>query len=371
MRSKDIASYVVVILLISFALISRVFPMPFNISIVSGSSMLPTLRTGDIVVGISTYLSKFNVNDTVICCFTFSHCIIHRVVNFTATYVVTKGDNNPLPDPQVPLKFAKYKVVFVVPFVAWFLPVLFAVSFYLYLKRKEVKAFLISFTEVEFVVFAVFLLMDLSFVSLVPVNYFGFATIEKPSVELKGIWLVNRGKVLSINYSLSDVNLANVSQCVAYIFNSSFSCSTNISDSSLLVTIPSEVYLKAYEFGVERINVSLKVILDKGFLIGNYSYVVNWRPLVLSEYAQNVTVFNPNYIPMHTSNMTITYMGYDPIFKIPIVIETRVLPPILVEPISNFTIHVSPAKGSSYAYVEFTYKLRGRDIFERRKVSFG
>lgn len=371
MRLKDVASYVVVVLLISFALISRVFPLPFNISIVSGNSMLPTLRSGDIVVGFSTYLSKFNINDTVICCFTFSHCVIHRVVNFSAAHIVTKGDNNPLPDPPVPIGFAKYKVVLAIPFGVWFFPVLAAVSFYLYSKRKEVKAFFSSFAEVEFFIFVVFLLMDLSFVSLVPVNYFSFIAIEKPSVELKGIWLTEKGRVLSVNYSLSDVNLVNVSQCVVQIFNESFLCFANVYNSSVLITIPDDVYLKAYEFGVERINVSLKAVLDKGFLIGNYSYVVNWKPLVLSEHAQNVTIFNPNYISIRTSNITVTYMGYDPVFKIPVIVKTRVLPPVSIEPMSNLTICVPSMKNSNYAYVEFTYKLRGRSIFERRKVNLG
>lgn len=73
-----------------------------TLAVVEGTSMEPTLQTGDVVIVVRRVkLSDLSVGDIVVYR-RGSSLIIHRVVSLGPSDVVTKGDNNWAPDPPVP-----------------------------------------------------------------------------------------------------------------------------------------------------------------------------------------------------------------------------------------------------------------------------
>jgi signal peptidase I len=96
---------------------------------VDGTSMLPTLENGDLVVVVHAPFDQLKLGDIIVYsppCSQFSELVIHRIVAFSnaSGYPVTKGDNNPYSDPVEriaagPITPSCYvgKVVFVVPYI--------------------------------------------------------------------------------------------------------------------------------------------------------------------------------------------------------------------------------------------------------------
>jgi signal peptidase I len=99
---------------------------------VDGTSMLPTLEGGDLVVIQSASISQIHIGDIIVYgppCSALGESVVHRVVNITAEGLITKGDNNPGTDqasgiasyqghPQpIIQQCLEGKVVFVVPYV--------------------------------------------------------------------------------------------------------------------------------------------------------------------------------------------------------------------------------------------------------------
>jgi signal peptidase I len=94
---------------------------------VDGTSMLPTLEEGDLVVIQNIPFTDLHVGDIIVydppCSLTGSS-VIHRIVNFSGDGVVTRGDNNPytdiaghIADGPVTANCFVGKVVFVVPYI--------------------------------------------------------------------------------------------------------------------------------------------------------------------------------------------------------------------------------------------------------------
>jgi signal peptidase I, archaeal type len=85
-----------------------------DVVVVDGNSMLPTLQTGDLVLIVKENPTTISVGDVIVYKYTgpfygvylSNVYIIHRVVyiyyNNEVLCFVTKGDNNPLPDPGSP-----------------------------------------------------------------------------------------------------------------------------------------------------------------------------------------------------------------------------------------------------------------------------
>lgn len=94
---------------------------------VDGTSMLPTLEGGDLVVIQGVPVSDVHVGDIVVynnLCSTNGESVVHRVVNITGNGLVTKGDNNPRNDlvsnisvSPITQRCLEGKVVFVIPYV--------------------------------------------------------------------------------------------------------------------------------------------------------------------------------------------------------------------------------------------------------------
>jgi signal peptidase I len=94
---------------------------------VDGTSMLPTLEGGDLVVVQPAQLSDLKVGDIIVynnLCSTEGESVIHRVISITPQGLITKGDNNPSPDQDSGIAVGPItqqclvgRVVFVVPYV--------------------------------------------------------------------------------------------------------------------------------------------------------------------------------------------------------------------------------------------------------------
>ena len=96
---------------------------------VDGTSMLPTLEGGDLVVIQNVPISDIHVGDIIVysgLCSTSGLSVVHRVIDIAAGGgLITKGDYNPEPDQYqeqiatgpITQQCLEGKVVFVIPYV--------------------------------------------------------------------------------------------------------------------------------------------------------------------------------------------------------------------------------------------------------------
>jgi signal peptidase I len=94
---------------------------------VDGTSMLPTLEGGDLVVIQSVPINQIHVGDIIVyngLCSAAGESVVHRVVNITAQGLITKGDNNARTDQAYGIAISPItsqclegKAVFVIPYV--------------------------------------------------------------------------------------------------------------------------------------------------------------------------------------------------------------------------------------------------------------
>lgn len=94
---------------------------------VDGTSMLPTLEGGDLVVIQHVPIRDIHMGDIIVynnLCSTSGVSVVHRVVNITSAGLITKGDNNGYTDQVANIAFTPItqqclegKVVFVIPYV--------------------------------------------------------------------------------------------------------------------------------------------------------------------------------------------------------------------------------------------------------------
>ena len=359
MNTKDTILDTIIITIILTTLISRIITLPLNISIVAGNSMLPTLHPGDLV--ISTPANNLNNNDIVIWCNTISYCVIHRITNITNTHVITKGDNNPLPDPPIPINLVKYKVILTIPLTTWLPLTLFTTAYYAFTKRREIiKIFTNATNDTETIVLTIFLLIDLAFISFIPIHYFSAqSVIIKPSIELKSIQPSNNNVL--ITYTLINTKIISIPESTIHVNNETYETQTQILDNTILIYIPTKIYQKAYELNAEKITIHLKILLDKGYVIGNYTHYIEWKPLTITILNNSITIHNPNYAKITIYNITITYYTQNHLTKI------ENLPPITINPQNNYTLNIKTDKNTT-AYIKFTYNLRGRTIIESKQI---
>lgn len=121
--SRGTALYVIALVL----LLSWAYFVQTDTRRVDGTSMLPTLEGGDLVVIQGVPLSDVHVGDIVVynnLCSRTGNSVVHRVVNITGSGLTTKGDNNPSDDivshiavSPITQRCLEGKVVFVIPYV--------------------------------------------------------------------------------------------------------------------------------------------------------------------------------------------------------------------------------------------------------------
>ncbi len=95
---------------------------PDPVVTVISESMYPYYNVGDVLVVVGVPYGEIRRGDVVVYRLPGrSVPIVHRVIAKTPRGVVTKGDNNPLPDPwsPVPPKYISGKVVLRIPYVGY------------------------------------------------------------------------------------------------------------------------------------------------------------------------------------------------------------------------------------------------------------
>ncbi|MBU5678702.1 MAG: signal peptidase I [Candidatus Aenigmarchaeota archaeon] len=89
---------------------------------VASSSMIPNLYPGDLVFAIEA--KNLKIGDIIIyranCYGLPKKDIIHRIIKFEDSKIITKGDNNPIADPcPIEKSQIKGKVIFAIPLLGW------------------------------------------------------------------------------------------------------------------------------------------------------------------------------------------------------------------------------------------------------------
>jgi len=359
-------------------MVGRLIWFPAALFIVTGSSMLPAYRTGDLVLGVATYVAGYSVGDVVVWYATYTHGVIHRVINVSENYVVTKGDNNPLPDPPVPKAWVKYRALLQIPREIWVPVVLGLAGLYLYRRRREVIEYLRREDYWDLraatAVVAAFIILDLAVVFIVPVYWFSYRSVLLyPNVELRRFTVVNFSAAVA-EFSVSYAEVVGVESCSILVGNSLHPCEyVWASGSRVVIGIPSEVYYESYNYSnstIATIGVALNVTFDKGWLFGVYNYTFNWRPLAVEVANRGLVVYNPNPVPFNLTNVRVVYLDFDS-FGRPIVVGEEALGNMTVEPLSSVVIE--PEAKGSYCYIQFTYSYKFAEkgyIYESRRIDF-
>lgn len=87
----------------------------FMFAVVEGRSMEPLLQTGDLVFVIKASPDDIHVGDVIVYKRPNGEYVIHRVIkvigNGDSMLIVTKGDNNPVPDGNIPVDWVAGKVI--------------------------------------------------------------------------------------------------------------------------------------------------------------------------------------------------------------------------------------------------------------------
>jgi len=86
-------------------------PPPYSLNVVVGHSMQPTLKPGDLVLGVATWATGFGPGDVVVCNHPSRGLLVHRVVSIEGGLVTVKGDLSLAPDPPAPASSVRYRVV--------------------------------------------------------------------------------------------------------------------------------------------------------------------------------------------------------------------------------------------------------------------
>jgi len=358
--------------------VGRLLWFPAALFLVTGSSMLPAYRTGDVVLGIATYIAGYSVGDVVVWYATYTHGVIHRVINITDRYVVTKGDNNPLPDPPVPKNWVKYVAVLHIPREVWVPVALGLAGLYLYRRRRDIAEYLRREGDwdlgVATMVVVAFVLLDVALVLLAPVYWFSYrAVLQVPNVELRGFTVENFSTAV-VEFSVSYAEVVGVESCSIIVGNSLHPCEyVWASGSRVVVGIPRTVFYESYRYSnstIATIGVALNVTFDKGWLFGVYNYTFNWRPLAVEVVNGSLSVYNPNPVPFNLTNVRVVYLDFDS-FGRPIVVGEEVLGNMTVEPLSS--VEIKPEAKGSYCYIQFTYGYKFAEkgyIYESRRIDF-
>lgn len=369
-RSHTITLAVVVFLL-ALILLSRLIYFPVNFLLVSGYSMYPLLKPGDLVVGVHKEIAGYGVGDVVVWCSSLTYCTVHRVVRFTETYVVTKGDNNPSEDPPIPESYVRYKVVLVIPSIAWLSVCFICVGLYIIKEKKKISWLMKNLRGLELLVLSVFIVIDLVLIALVSIHHFVTEPmITKPTMNLRSTEILDPGSLILVRYNPQHLSIVGVAGCLIEVSDQVVTCSAYIPASdSVIVRVPPEIYVIAYEKGLTDFRILVNLTLDKGFLVGSYPLRVSWSRLGVSVNGSSLVLNNPNYVPINITYARIAYISYDAGARIHRVVQVEELPSFVVGPKSTYTLSVESRW--EYAYVMIKYLFMGEEVVEQRRINFG
>lgn len=364
-----IASFLVAFFLFS-TLGARLNISPISINIIVGHSMYPTLKQGDLAIGISASIDKYSKGDIVIYCRSFNYCIIHRVISFENGTLITKGDNNPIPDPPVSPESVRYRVIFTIPAWLW-IPSLFLISSLSYIDIRRPRESLFSAFNLEAFLYTLILLSFVTLFVIIIIQEPGKATsIPTPEITLKSIYFSENKSSVFLIYNLQNITLLSLQSCSVGTSNFTLPCEGSIySNDSLSVAIPEELLLRLYESDETYFQINLTITLDKGVLLGRYPLIISWQKPELILEDSNLIIENKNPVPLRVLNATIYYMSSTAYFGSPLLMESISLLNETIIPPMGVLKEDFPVK-YDYAYIKIFYEYMNQTVMWVGKVQF-
>jgi hypothetical protein len=338
--------------------------------------MYPVLKTGDLVVGEAVYLTGYHEGDIVVWYRTFSYGVIHEVISIDDGMIVTKGVNNPAPDPPIPSSYVKYKVVLHIPRSIWLPTLLLLAGVYAYYKRREIISAFKSSEPGALTIagwmLAFFILLDMAVIFLSTVYYDSYrVSIQLPSVTLRSVKLMSDKPIIRIMYNINGTFITGVEECSITAGDALYHCgSISFTNNTIYVRVPPSSISHAFQKSgnVGTITVNLKVLFKGGNLTGRYSVLIPWRPIKVEASKGGIVVYNPNYLPV---NITLRSQYYS--YNNGVVVFLNETPPenITIPPHSNLTINIAKIGSFARVLVSYPYKPGSKnEILEVVKVDF-
>lgn len=338
--------------------LGRVVGLPVTLVIVSGRSMLPTLQVGDLVVGVK---SSFRVGDVVIWCASPTYCVIHRVIKISGNVIVTKGDNNPAPDPPIPKSLVKYKVVLIIRKHLWLPAVLGILAVYAYANRDYFRKRRVRPGDVASLILTSFIVFNAAVALLAPTYYpLEQGSLAVPRVTLRYASMLGNGNVV-IALNTYNTRLINVTQCLVGVYGSSkyYGCSAEVLSPSQIVVrgVPPHILENLLEKGGGPLLISIKATILFGELRGTYYVYPSWRKPLVKVTEGTVIIANPNPAPLRVNVTTLTSNKLGP--------ANVTSKNYVLAPHSVITLNLSKYR---YAYVRIEYFFRGKHVIQQLRV---
>jgi signal peptidase I len=254
--------------------------------------MYPVIKKGDMIIYANLPIRK---GDIILYCKNPSFCVSHRVIDVKNNVVITKGDNNPSPDPPVPLKEVKGKVVGIIPVYIWIplLAVVLAPDFVSYIKKREHYVVVTSITAVVFILLFFF----------IPSTYSTPPRVEYPVVYLSRA--VFDSNTCNIILSFTGGLHTNIVSGRYYI-NGEQVRSITIFNDTVILTPPLSIISRGFE---EKgyIIVNGITTFESGTVVnGTYKVLITGKPIDVKLVNETLIISNPNCFPI---NVTIYMKG--------------------------------------------------------------
>ena len=358
-----------VLIILVLLIAGRVINLPVALFLVSGQSMYPVLKTGDLVVGEAVYLTSYHVGDIVVWYRTFSYGVIHKVVEIRNGIVVTKGVNNPAPDPPVPSFYVKYKIILHIPRHIWLPGLVLLAGLYAYYRRRDILEALKS-PEPEALtiagwILAFFILLDMAVIFLSTLYYDSYrVALQPPSVSLRSVALLPDKPVARIVYNVNGTHITGVEDCNISVGEAFYNCSTfSFTNNSVYAGIPVLAITQALRRPglIAMVTLHLKIAFTSGNLTGKYNIIIPWKPLSVETIKDGVRIVNPNYIPVNISMQVNFYVYQNGVIDF---LDKRGPQTITVPPHAVKTINI-PKEGSfARVVITYTYKPGSTKIIQ-------
>jgi len=335
------------VLFLIVVVLARFLPLPFAVFTVATSSMEPSIRVLDIAI---TFGKSYGIGDVVVWCSTAWYCVMHRVVNITGEFVVTKGDANPVPDPPIPRELVRGKVVLVIPRELWLPPLALLIGFIIYSYRRA----LMSVLTPALIPLAMYVTVMAIAIALVAPQT-GFS-LEVPELHLSRTYVEDGGVVCIavVEYLAKGIEVEQTTDL--RVFDRTVP-PLHISGASIAFVVPEDIAMRVATKGL-KLNVSVEAVLTrKGVLRGSYQ-------ITLSPPKPVVRVFNGSLIIENTScysllfNITWVYAELGEPWKH---INTSVI-------VKGGAVQLEPPVNASYIYADVRYLWMGSEFLDRLRV---
>lgn len=282
--------------LLVFTLLSRLgYLNLLGLSIVVSGSMEPTLRPGDMVFYLNT---NYTAGDIVVYCITPSYSIVHRVVEVlsvdtvsgSSLLVVARGDANPAPDPPVPARAVRGKVIFSIQREVWIPIFMLLLAYSLY---GIAKSSIAGYSYVTWLTVALVYIIAVYALVPQPINS---APVKPPTVTLSGVYFDQGSGTVIIRYR-GELSITGARVLV----NSTEADIIILGEREIVFKPPGELLRQAFEQH-RPLLIEVRAELNRvGRLVGNYTLLVGGRDPELSVSGGSLIIRNPNSFPISIS----------------------------------------------------------------------